>query len=269
MRMSFWSGVVVLATSLTARADDPAQPVTVTSGYNADIVADGSGSAGGSTTTAFDASGNVFYDTTYDTSHGNYGGALPAGQTIHDMNGNLFSLAPAAGNNALLISSDNPSASLGLSYSLPAGASLTSLLLLGTSAEGDTILDYTLNFIGGASTSGSFTLSDWHNLPASGAFNSFGRIDLMDEYNDETGRTFSLYTIGIEIPDEDKMLQLASLDLNYDAANVDNFGIYPRAGILSVSAFDPVAAPEPGSYMLALCSGAALLAINRRRFLKN
>jgi hypothetical protein len=269
MRTGFGIGVIVLVATMVAHAGDPALPLTITSGYNADIVAEGAGSAGSTTSTMFDASGNVFYDSTYDAAHGNNGGALPAGQTINDWDGNQYTLAPAAGNNALIISSENTSGTLGISYA--DNASLTGLLLLGTSAAGDTILNYTLNFSGGITSSGSFTFADWHNSGASGTFNSFGRISLLDEYNSETGRAFSLYVAGIAIPEEDALLRLDSISLGYDAGNVDDFGIFPRAAILGVSAFDPIIAPvpEPASSSLALCGALVLAGAAARKFFKN
>lgn len=262
-----WMGII------TARATDPALPLTVTSGFNAGIIANGSGSAGSSTTTGFDESGNVFYDSSYDSTHGNHGGALPAGQTITDWDGNQYTLGSAAGNNALFLSAGNTAGTLGVSYA--DNASLTSLLLLGTSAEGDTILNYTLNFAGGITSGGTFTMANWYNPGAGGTFNSFGRISLTDDYNSESGNLFSLYTASIEIPEEDQLLRLESISLTYDGANADtadaNFGIAPRAAILGVSAFDPIIAPvpEPSSSSLALCGGLALMAAAGRKFFKN
>ncbi|MDR3457008.1 MAG: hypothetical protein P4N60_06145 [Verrucomicrobiae bacterium] len=268
MRTGIGIGAMILLAAAAALAEAPALPLTITSGYNADIIAEGAGSAGSTTTTMFDAQGNVFYDSTYDAAHGNHGGTLPAGQTINDSAGNRYGLAPATGNNALIISSENTSGTLGISYA--DNASLTSLLLFGTSAEGDTILDYTLNFAGGATSSGSFTLANWYNPGASGTFNSFGRIDLLDEYNSETGRAFSLYTAGIQIPEADAQFRLDSITLTYDGGNVDNYGIFPRAAILGVSGFDPVVVvPEPGSISLAVSGGLALVSFARRKFVKS
>lgn len=269
MRKFFLAAVWFFSAAGPGFATDPAIPLTVTSGFNADLIADGTNSAGSSTTGGFDGAASVFYDSTYDGAHGNHGGAVPAGQTINDAAGNLFSLAPATGNNALLIGSGNPSGTLNLSY--PPNASLTGLLLLGTSAEGATILDYTLNFAGGVTSSGSFTFSDWFNPGASGTFNSFGRISLADEFNGETGRAFSLYTADIAIPVEDASLQLQSITLAYAAANVDRFGVFPRAAIFGVSAFDPIITPvpEPSSSSFAFCGALALAVLGRRKFFKN
>ncbi|HEV2692981.1 MAG TPA: hypothetical protein VG347_08815 [Verrucomicrobiae bacterium] len=266
MRIVLGIGAAISLAAIVVHAGDPALPLTVT-GYNADIVAEGSDTAA-NTTTPFDYQGNVFYDSTYDAAHGNNGGALPSGQTITDGDGNQYNLASATGNNALVISSDNNSGTFGVSYA--DNASLTGLLLLGTSADGDTILDYTLNFVGGTTASGSFTLANWYNPSASGTFNSMGRVGQFDQYNGETGRAFSLYTAGFDIPEEDVLLRLDSITLTYDEGNVGNGGIFPTAAILGVSAFDPVVpVPEPTTGSLAICGALALAAAAGRKFFKS
>jgi len=269
MRTGFGIYAIISLAAFAAHAGDPALPLTINSGFNADIIAEGAGSAGTTTSTMFDAQGNVFYDSTYDAAHGGHGGELLAGQTFNDYDGNQFSLAPAAGNNALLISSENTSGTLDISYA--DNASLTGLLLLGTSAAGDTILNYTLNFAGGVTSSGTFTLANWYCPGAYGTFNSFGRISQLDEFNSESGRAFSLYLAGISIPEEDVLLRLNSITLNYDSGNVDDFGIFPRAAIFGVSAFDPIIAPvpEPGTSALATCGALVLAAAAGRKFFKN
>ncbi len=75
------------------------------------------------------------------------------------------------------------------------------------------MLDYTLNFAGGVTSSGSFILANWKNPGASGVFNSFGRINLADEYNSEAGNLFSLYTANLEISEENSVLRLEIADL--------------------------------------------------------
>jgi hypothetical protein len=269
MKKAIWIVVaMMLLAALTALADDPAIPLTITSGFNADIVADGTNSAITSTTGMFDAQGNVFYDASYDTSHGNHGGALPSGSTIADAAGNQYNLAPATGNNALIVGSSG-GGTLNLSYAN--NAALTGLLLLGTSAEGSTIVDYTLNFAGGLTSSGSVSFSDWYNPTASGTFNSLGRISLFDEFNTEQGRVFSLTAASVSIPAEYAATQLQSITLSYDTANAASFGIFPRAAILGVSAFDPVipVVPEPTSSNLAICGAFALATAALRKFFKN
>ena len=228
--------------ALSAQADDVATPLTVASGYNADLVAEGTNSAATTTSTGFDVNGAVFYDDTYDASHGNHGGGLPAGMTIADSGGNAYNLAPATGNNALLIG-DGDSGTLNLSYAT--NASLTSLSVLGTSAGGDTILDYTLNFAGGVTYSGSIVFSDWYDPRAYGTFTSLGSVTQDDDFNSERGRVYTLTAAGIEIPDDYVGLQMESITFAYDAGNEDDEGIFPRAAILAVSAVDPLITAVP------------------------
>jgi hypothetical protein len=269
MRKVLWIAAAATLTASALKAEDPAIPLTITSGFNGDIVADGSGSAATSTSEAFDAAGNVFYNTDYDTSHGNHGGSLPMGTTIMDSAGNQYSLAPATGNNALLVGAGGAGGTLTFSY--PANNALTSLLLLGASADGDTLLDYTLNFAGGLTVSGLVNIANWHDSAANGTFTSFGRISLDDEFNSEQGRIFSLHSASILIPLEDQLLHLDSITFGYNSANADYFGIFPRAAIVGVSAFDPIiaAVPEPTSTGLAICGALVLAAGVRRKLFKH
>jgi hypothetical protein len=249
--------------TFTARADGPATPLTVTSGFNVDAVAEGSGSAADSTSGGIDSLHSTFYDSSYDTSHGNLGGALPAGQTIIDSSGNSYSLAPATGNNALLIGNGNSSGTLSLSYA--ADASLTGLLVLGTSVDGGTILDYTLTFTGDVTASGTLNFADWHDYGNTGVFTGLGRINQSDNY----AGSASLFAGSVNIPVEDQLLQLQSISFNYDAGNGNIDGLYPSAAIFGVSAFDPIIpVPEPASSALLICGAPFLALLVRHRLFK-
>jgi hypothetical protein len=262
--------VLALAALLTAnfvRADDPAIPLTITGGFNADIVANGTNSAGTSVSGAFDAADNVFFDSTYDSSHGNNGGALPTGSTLMDSGGNHYSLASATGNNALVL---GPGGSGTLTLDYGSGAALTGLLFLGASADGDTLLDYTLHFAGEVTVSGSFTLANWFDPAANGTFTSFNRITTYDDFNSEQNRIFSLYAASAPIPEELMATRLESITFAYGAGNVDSGGIFPRAAILGVSAFDPIiVVPEPSTSSLMLGGVIALATLAGRKFFKS
>ena len=264
MSKVFCTGAIVVLTALAARAVDPAIPLTVTSGFNASIVASGTGSAGDSTSGGIDSTHSVFYDSSYDASHGNSGGALPSGQTVTDASGNQYSLAPVTGNNALLVGYDNPTGLLNLSYAT--NAALTGLLLLGTSVDGGTILDYTLNFANGDTLDGTVTFADWHDYGGNGAFTGLGHVTTSDSFSGNA----SLYALNIDIPLADQTAILQSISLTYDEGNANIDGLAPAAAILGVSAFDPIIpTPEPASTGLAICGATVLGFLTRRKLFKN
>jgi hypothetical protein len=221
-----------------------ATPLNITSGFNWDLVANGSGSAAGSVTGPFDGydtSGtNVFYDNTYLSSHsGGNGGVFPAGGTFTGNSGNQYNLAAASGNNSLLLSQDNTSGILNLSYSSP--SQLNAIYVLGSSANGSTLLDYTLSFSGGTIVSGSFTYSDWYDPEQTGEVTGLGRVTMGDIYSDK-GNSFSLYDNEIVIPAADQSLTLQSISFNYAGDSSET------AAIFAVSGVEPV--PEPASAAL-------------------
>ena len=96
------TGAALFGAAMMASAQT-ANPLTITSGFNADVIANGSGAPSSSTTGTIDDSsnGNVFYDSTYAAAHSGVpsNGALNAG-TISTSLG-YFAIASASGNNAL------------------------------------------------------------------------------------------------------------------------------------------------------------------------
>jgi hypothetical protein len=264
MKKVFSAGIILLLTISAVLADDPAIPLNVTSGFNANVIASGSGSAGDSTSSEIDSTHSVFYDGSYAASHGNLSGAFPAGQTVTDASGNQYSLAPATGNNALLIGYNNPSGILNLSYAT--NAALTSLLLLGTSVDGGTILDYTLNFANGDTLDGTLTFADWHDYGGDGVFTGLGHVTTADAFSGNA----SLYALNIAIPLADQTATLENISFTYDSGNANIDGIAPTAAIFGVSAFDPIiATPEPTSMGLAICGATVLGFLARRKNFKN
>jgi hypothetical protein len=232
-----------------------ATPLSITAGLNVDLVADGSGSAGGSVSGGFDNAGSVFYASSYLSSHpGGSSGVLPSGGTVVGNSGNQYYLAPAAGANALLLTSGNTSGTLNLFYSTP--AQLKTVYVLGSSADGPTLLNYTLNFSGGATVSGSFTFSDWYDPGLTGEITGLSHVSTADVYSGQ-GNVFSLYDKAIVIPDADVPLTLQSISFTFE-------GSTSKAAIFDVSGAAPVPVPEPTSAAL-LSVGLAAAWFARRR----
>ena len=142
-------GVVAVMISTAAAAD----PLPITSGYNQDVIANGSGSAADSTSATMDGF-SVFFDSSYASDHGISGGAFPAGETATgSSSGVQYALPSASGDNALLLAASNDAYPNGAAGSATSGtlsfasiADVKTLYVLGTSTNGGSTLDYQLNF---------------------------------------------------------------------------------------------------------------------------
>ena len=246
---------LALSSAFSLAHAQTATPITIVSGFNEDIIADGT-TATTSTTSGID-SVNVFYDNSYAASNHISGGAFPAGQTVTGADGNSYEFAAASANNGLLLNSSETIGTLSLSY--PDGP-LGTVYLIGTSASGSTLLDYTLNFAGGASSSGSFSFADWYDSTASGTVTGLGRVsNQTDSYDAAGGNNFSLYSIAISIPVSDQSLTLDNIIISYDGVNAGSSAV-----IVGVSGAAPASVPEPGTLAFAAL-GLGLAAIFRRR----
>lgn len=234
--ISIMLGIAVFTAGGTVLAQSAA-PLSITSGFNADVIANGSGLATNSVTSTIDGSslGDVFYDSTYASSHGVPGsGALNAGTLTTGVGS--FVIASASGNNALDFLS---SGSGTLSFASPATAS--QVYVLGTAGNGPTTLNYTLNFAGGTTASGNLTFPDWYNNAQTGAVNGLGRVDINNgTYDSGNSNNFSLYAESISITLPDQSLNLDSINFSYSSGG--------QASIFSVSGVAPV--PEPSTRAL-------------------
>jgi len=260
-----------LAFTSAAKADTPV-PVTITSGFNKDVVADGD-SASSSTTAGIDGTASTataFYDSTWASAvyPGNStvaAGAFPAGTTVDG-----YSLAPAVGKNALVMGNQNatdfpPSTGTGSLSLSETGAS--TLYVLGTSGNGSSILDYTLTFAGGATQDGTLTFDDWGS--GGNVITGLSRVNIAaNTYDSDHPGIFGLYADPITVDPTDLTKALTSISFTYDsaatsAANPTQGG----NGVASIFAVSEVGAvPEPSTWALMLGGmGVLILAVRRTR----
>ena len=232
-----------LAASTASAQILTAQQVT---GFNEDLIANGAGTtAADSTSRAFDGGGNtnVFYSADFVSSltgEAPSGSGLAADGLLVGQNGNqnVYQLADYGSMNALAL---RPDATSGTLTFVNPGA-FTQIGLLGTSANGFTTIDYTINFQdGGSSVSGSVTFADWFAAEPT-SISNFGRVrrnnDVFHIPNGKPG----LYEHTIELAVAEGRT-VTSIDFEYASGEKVNSG----AAIFAVSAI-----PEPRTYALAV-----------------
>lgn len=248
-----WVFIVVACTGTLGAT--PATPVSIVSGYNSDVVAEGSGSPASSTTIGIDgATGFVFYDGTYASSHGISGGAFESGSVIGS-DGNQYVLMGSAGNNALLVSGSYGASAGVLTFSTP--ISVSGFQILATAGYGPTILDYTLNLQGGGAVSGTLTIADWEipfGTPVT--VGGMGRVLRLNGAYDTSENPNNLYSYSIAVS--------SSTPVNSIAFSYDPLNQRPEssATVFAISQFAPI--PEPTTFTLLALSSLALFMARRR-----
>jgi len=144
------------------------QPIEV-SGFNQDLIAENSDgtSAANSTTTSFDGqnsgANNVMYSVEFRGPNNTNSAppfGLPSNRIIESSQnaGVSYQLEPYNSNNALLLIAQNDQGTLSLNSS----GAYEKIVLLASSAEGQSTFDVILNFSDGTSMTTSFTVKDWY-----------------------------------------------------------------------------------------------------------
>lgn len=165
--LSFIIAIALLAIKLHAQTF---VPIKVT-GFNHDLIAEGSGGinrAAATTTTTFDnvnvGGDNVMYSTDFRGNNNQnlappFG--LPVNGLINSVNllGAKYQLAPYDGSNALVLKAINSSATL----ILESPGVFSEIAILGSSAEMASSFSVTLNFSDGSNQIKNFTVPDWFN----------------------------------------------------------------------------------------------------------
>src|ERR1043165_1535130 len=167
------SGLLMLVLACCLRAQAAYVPVAVT-GYNADIVANGAGTALSSTNADVDGAGYAFMAADFNPLGALPTAFLPPNNTVYSVatSGVVFSLAPYNANNSLRLTATNNG-----TLTLNTAQSASEVYLLGVSGSGATTATITVTFTD--ATTQVFTgvaFSDWYG-GANFAIRGLGRVN--------------------------------------------------------------------------------------------
>ena len=202
------------------------------------------------TTAALPATGNLgggfsFYDATYAAANPTLvaaAGAFP-NLTATGVSGNVYDFA-ANGTNDSIIGGGT------LTLATPT-AGLSSVIILGTAANGSATGDVTLTFAGGATATGSVSFGDWGGND--GDINGLGRETGGSQ---SAGLQFALFDPSVSIPVADQSLALVSV--TYTSTSNGNVAIFALDGTVATT-------PEPSTWAMMLIGVGALTLVARRR----
>lgn len=187
--------------------------LTITSGLNADVIANGFGAASASTTLAVDNANYSFMTADFQISASTTppAYALPVSGLIPSVAspGLTYQLAPYTGNNSLRIATANTSGTLVFTNQVAA----TKLYLLATSGSGTATITGTITFTDNSTQPiTSSVIPDWffsNALPV--AASGFGRVNRLTNAMENPAGDPRLYQLAINILPANQPKQIASI----------------------------------------------------------
>lgn len=226
-----------------ATATPVTAPVTITSGFNHDIIANGIGNASASSDIGFDevnsrALVSLDFQATSGSGFPTYG--LPAdGLIASALTPDVtFQLADYSGDNALFLTPDyvgtgTSTGTLEMSVQNP-----NNLYLLTATAGGGVqylSLDVTVNFDDSTTQDATVSVSDWYNGTGA-AIQGMGRVNRANNNleGDATNPRLYEYTIAIDEANQNKTI--TSLSFSFDGDQTAEWGSEIRLSLLAVSA---------------------------------
>ena len=191
------------------------QPLTVSSGYTADVIANGAGSAALSTTQPVDNANFAFMSNDFlpatITTPPAYG--LPATGLINSLatTGLTFQMASLSSNNSLRIGATTGAASGTLAFSN--GGQFTKLYVLATSGSGASTISALITFDDGTTqTATSLSVPDWFFSTAQPiAAQGFGRVNTINNVLEPSLTDPRLYQIAINIDAANQIKDVVSV----------------------------------------------------------
>lgn len=252
----------ILAASLLAMmvglADGGQMPIAV-SGFDQNmIVGVGQTFSGSGITATMDGGtglgGNTWYALGQNPDAATTG--LPPGTITSASDATIqLSLQPAGGDNAVLINAGNTTGLL----TLTSPAVYSALTLFGSTGNGANTVDYTLNFAGGSTQSGSVSFGDWFGgSPV--AVDANGRISNTG-YDAVNSGNPNIYEVPITFAPG---LALDSISLTQDPTNGSGSGGGNGNTAIFALSGTPNPTPEPGSIILLVIGAAGLSVAGRR-----
>lgn len=237
--------VVTDASGCSATPPVPQQvrPITMT-GYNEDVVANGTSAAATSTSTrAIDqAPGYVFFANGY-SNPGNTAGTngLPANGlfTSAQSNDRTYQLASYSSNNVLLLRSSSDNANGGatsgtLTFTSSYQSNYATLYVVGTTGSGTGTVNYQVNYSDASTSTGTLNFPDWFLASGSAssirALGNLNRLARTSGSSFETGGNFNLFEAPISISVANQSKTVASVTFTWTGSGSARTNLFAITG---------------------------------------
>ncbi|MGI4833049.1 MAG: LamG-like jellyroll fold domain-containing protein [Janthinobacterium lividum] len=248
-------GAGLLLAGAPALAQTNSVPVAVT-GYTADVVANGSGTAAASTTNDFDGASNVLMEK-------GYSGGLTAA-TVGLPTGGLIASATGSGATYQLASySANNSLRGGGTLTLATPQAATTLYVLAATGSGNGSSVVTVTFTDGTTQAfAAVTVPDWFG-GANYAIMGLGRINRTTSgvSNDTSNPRLYEFSFALSAANASKLIQSVAVTQSGGVLNVMGVSVAPTAIITGISP-SPAGTGVPATLTGTGLSGATSLVIN-------
>ena len=225
--------------------------LTVSSGFNADVIANGIGSAASSTTIGVDNANYAFMSRDYQTTANSatYSNALPANGLITSAANSAiqFQLGPLTGNNSLRLQLTGNTGTVVFDNQLMA----TKLYVLATGGSGSVTMSTVVNFTDGTNQSATGSvIPDWYyseTLPV--AASGIGRVSRGDNgvQNDFGNPRMYMFTINIATANQSKTV--SSIQFTKTSAAEGVLNVFA----VSAEAVPCITPPPPSAEAQAYC----------------
>ncbi|MXN92624.1 T9SS type A sorting domain-containing protein [Flavobacterium sp. Sd200] len=227
----FIGGLFICGWAATAQTN---QILTVSSGFNADVIADGTGAASSSSTIGVDNANYAFMTTDYRSTPNSstYSNAIPAsGLVTASANSAIrFQFAPFNENNSLRLQETNDTGTLTFSNPIMA----VRVYVMATGGSGQVTTTSVVNFDDGTTQTATGTVvPDWYystSLPV--VISGMGRVSRNDNgiQNDVSNPRIYMYTINITTANQSKRVSSIQFTKTSTAEGVLNvFGVSAAA----------------------------------------
>jgi hypothetical protein len=242
--------VVTDAAGCAATPSVPQNVKAITlSGFNADVVANGTqASATSSTSAPLDqATGYVLYASGYSNTNNSAGtNGLPANGSFNSAqdNNRPYQLAPYSSNNVLLLRSSSDASSGGVtSGSLTFGSTFqsnySSLYVVGTTGSGTGTINYQVNYSDASTSTGTLNFPDWYLASSSSSTNralgSLNRVSRDATSGYQTGGNFNLFEAPITISDANQAKTISSVTFTWFGSGSARTSIFAITGYTSTT----------------------------------
>ncbi len=220
------------------------KPIALT-GFNQDVIANGTGAANASTTQPLDDHSYVFYANGYSNGTTTGTGGLPASGSFTSAQSasRTYQLASYTGNNSLILTTTPTtygSANSGtLSFTSPFQSPYATLYVVGTTGNGTGTLNYTVNYADATTSTGSISFPDWFLASSTSssirALGSIDRISWASPGTFDNSTSFNLFEAPISISAGNQSKVISSVNFVWASSGTARVNVFAVTGYTSTT----------------------------------